>query len=73
MVTLKSAREIETMRRSGKITATVLAELMQIAKAGMTTRELDEIAERGIRERGGIPTFKGYHGFPATICASVND
>ncbi|HTV92495.1 MAG TPA: type I methionyl aminopeptidase [Verrucomicrobiae bacterium] len=73
MVTLKSAREIETMRRSGKITATVLTELMQIAKAGMTTAQLDEIAERGIRERGGIPTFKGYHGFPATICASVND
>jgi methionyl aminopeptidase len=73
MVTLKSAREIETMRRSGKITATVLTELMQTAKAGMTTRDLDAIAEKGIRERGGIPTFMGYHGYPATICASVND
>ena len=73
MVTLKSARELETMRRSGKITAKVLTELMQTARAGMTTKELDEIAERGIRGLGGIPTFKGYHGFPATICASVND
>jgi methionyl aminopeptidase len=73
MVTLKSARELETMRRSGKITATVLTELMQTAKAGMTTRELDAIAEKGIRDRGGIPTFMGYHGYPATICASVND
>jgi methionyl aminopeptidase len=73
MVTLKSAREIETMRRSGKITATVLTELMQTAKAGMTTGDLDAIAEKGIRQRGGIPTFKGYHGYPATICASVND
>jgi methionyl aminopeptidase len=73
MVTLKSPREIETMRRSGKITAAVLTELMQTARAGMTTRQLDEIAERGIRERGAVPTFKGYHGFPASICASVND
>ena len=73
MVTLKSAREIETMRRSGKVTAKVLTDLMQIAKAGMTTRELDQIAERGIRELGGIPTFMGYHGYPATICSSVND
>jgi len=73
MVTLKSPREIETMRRSGKITASVLTELMQTARAGMSTRDLDELAEKGIRERGGIPTFKGYHGYPATICASVND
>jgi len=73
VVALKSAREIETMRRSGKITAKVLAELMKAARAGMTTGELDAMAERGIRELGGIPTFKGYHGFPASICASVDD
>ena len=72
MITLKSAREIETMRRSGKITAAVLATLMQTARAGMTTRDVDRIAEAGIRERGGVPTFIGYHGFPASICASVN-
>jgi methionyl aminopeptidase len=73
MVALKSAREIETMRRSGKITARVLTDLMKTARAGMTTAELDAIAEKGIRDLGGVPTFKGYHGFPASICASVND
>ena len=73
MVTLKSAREIEAMRRSGKITSRVLTELMQTARAGMTIAELDRLAERGIRAAGGIPTFKGYNGFPASICASVNE
>jgi methionyl aminopeptidase len=73
MVTLKSAREIEAMRRSGKITARVLTELMKAARPGMTTGELDQLAERRIRDAGGVPTFKGYNGFPASICASVND
>ncbi|HEV7180137.1 MAG TPA: type I methionyl aminopeptidase [Candidatus Baltobacteraceae bacterium] len=73
MVTLKSPREIETMRRSGKITSRVLTDLMKAARPGITTRDLDEMAEKGIRELGGIPTFKGYHGYVASICASVND
>lgn len=73
MITIKSAREIETMRRSGKITAKVLGDLMRAAKPGVTTRELDRLAEDGIRSMGGIPTFKGYHGYPASICTSVND
>lgn len=73
MITIKSAREIEIMRRSGKITSAVLATLLRSAKAGMTLREIDRMAEKGIRDRGGIPTFKGYHGFPASICASVNE
>ncbi len=73
MITLKSNREIETIRRGGKITADVLTELMQAARPGVTTRELDSMAEHGIRQRGGVPTFKGYRGFPASICASVND
>jgi methionyl aminopeptidase len=72
MVTLKSAREIETMRRSGKITAKVLTDLMQAVRPGISTRDLDQMAEKGIRERGGVPTFMGYHGYPASICASVN-
>ena len=72
MVTLKSAREIDTIRRSGKITAAVLTQLMQAVRPGITTRFLDEMAENGIRERGGVPTFKGYHDYPASICASVN-
>jgi len=73
VIALKSAREIEIMRRSGKITSSVLATLLRSVKAGMTLREVDRMAERGIREQGGIPTFKGYHGFPASICASVNE
>jgi methionyl aminopeptidase len=73
MIHIKSAREIEIMRRGGKITARALATLLSTAKAGMTLRELDRLAERLIREQGGTPTFKGYNGFPASICTSVND
>ncbi len=73
MITMKSAREIEIMRRSGKITSAVLAMLLQAVKPGMTLREVDRLAEKGIRDRGGVPTFKGYQGFPASICASVNE
>ncbi|MBV9271395.1 MAG: M24 family metallopeptidase, partial [Candidatus Eremiobacteraeota bacterium] len=73
MITIRSSREIETMQRSGKITAKVLGDLMRAAKPGMTTKQLDTLAENGIRELGGVPTFMGYHGYPATICASVND
>jgi methionyl aminopeptidase len=72
MITIKSAREIEAMRRSGKVTAKVLGDLMRAAKPGMTTRDLDEIAEQGIRSMGAVPTFKGYHGFPCSICTSTN-
>ncbi|MGH7728226.1 MAG: type I methionyl aminopeptidase [Vulcanimicrobiaceae bacterium] len=73
MIAIKSAREIEIMRRSGKVTSHVLSEIARAAKPGVTLRELDRIAERGIRERGGVPTFKGYNGFPASVCLSVND
>jgi methionyl aminopeptidase len=73
MITLRSAREIEAMRRSGKITAKVLARLMESAKPGMTTAEIDALAEAGIRDLGGVPTFKGYRGYPASVCTSVND
>lgn len=61
------------MRRSGKITAKVLSDLMRAARPGITTRELDALAEKGIRELGGEPTFKGYRGYPASVCTSVND
>jgi methionyl aminopeptidase len=73
MVALKSAREIEVMRRSGKITSKVLTDLMRSTRPGMSTADLDALAEKGIRELGGVPTFKGYHGFIGSICASVND
>ncbi len=72
-VALKSSREIEIMRRSGKITSAVLTSLMKAVRPGMTTGELDRLAEQGIRERGGIPTFKGYNGFPGSVCASIDD
>jgi len=71
-VALKSLREIELMRRSGEITSAVLASLMKAVRPGMATSEIDRLAERGIRELGGTPTFKGYNGFPASICASID-
>lgn len=72
-VQIKSAPEIEKMRRSAKIVATVLKEIQQITKPGMTTADLDEYAEERIRQMGATPSFKGYYGFPASICASVNN
>ena len=72
-MTIKSRRDIEIMRRSGKVTSSVLGKLIRSARAGMTTGELDRMAEEGIRAQGGVPTFKGYHGYTASICASVNE
>ena len=67
MITIKSAREIEIMRRSGKITSKTLAMLIGSVKPGMTTAQVDKMAEDSIRSMGGIPTFVGYHGYPSTI------
>lgn len=61
------------MRQGGKILATVLSSLLRTAAVGITTAELDAIAERSIRELGGEPTFKGYNGYPGSICTSVNE
>lgn len=61
------------MRRSGLIVADTLTKLRSLVEPGITTLELDAVAESNIRSAGAIPTFKGYHGFPASICASVND
>lgn len=72
-IELKTEAEIEIMRVSGKIVATVLKEIQEITKPGMTTADLDAYAENRIREMGATPSFKGYHGFPASICASIND
>ena len=72
-VEVKSAREIEIMRQASRIVATVLREIMEIAAPGMSTADLDRHAEKRIREMGATPSFKGYHGFPASICASVNN
>ena len=73
MITLKSDRQIEFMREAGRIVAETLALLAAMVVPGVTTQELDQAAEEFIRSRGAIPAFKGYSGFPASICASVND
>jgi methionyl aminopeptidase len=73
MIACKSEHELEKMRASGRVTAQTLAMLRHSVKPGMTTKDIDALAERLIRERGGVPAFLGYHGFPGSICASVND
>ncbi|NJM27385.1 MAG: type I methionyl aminopeptidase [Pseudanabaena sp. RU_4_16] len=72
-IEIKSRREVELMRESASIVATVLKEISQIIAPGMTTLDLDAHAEKRIREMGAVPSFKGYHGFPASICASINN
>ncbi len=71
-IQVKSPQEIEKMRRSAKIVATVLKEIESMVKPGMTTADLDAHAEQRIREMGATPSFKGYYGFPGSICASIN-
>ncbi|MGD9580138.1 MAG: type I methionyl aminopeptidase [Vampirovibrionia bacterium] len=73
MITKKSKHEINLMRTAGSIVAEALAALKEMAKPGVTTLELDETAEKIIRSHNAIPTFKGYMGFPGSICASVNE
>jgi methionyl aminopeptidase len=73
VIVCKSAAEIDRMRPAGRVVAEVLARLRDAVRPGVTTAELDELAERYIRDAGAVPAFKGYHGYPATICASVND
>ncbi|MDN5346969.1 MAG: methionyl aminopeptidase [Clostridia bacterium] len=73
MIILRSEREIALLREAGRIVAETLAELERHIAPGVTTLELDRIAEECIRRRGGIPAFKGYRGFPANICTSINE
>lgn len=72
-IEIKSSREIEIMRQSSAIVATVLKEISELVKPGMTTADLDAHAEKRIREMGATPSFKGYHGFPGSICSSINN
>jgi len=73
MLTIKNVREISYMRQSGKILAGVFKIIRENLREGITTEELDKIAEKFILENGGTPTFKGYSGFPGSICISVNE
>jgi len=73
MIIGKSKKEIEQMRAAGRLAGLVLSELRNMVKPGITTIEIDRAAEKMIRDAGALPTFKGYHGFPYSICASVNE
>lgn len=73
MIIRKSPAELERMARAGRVVRGCLDMLSEAAKPGVTTGELDSLAERYIRGHGGVPTFKGYHDFPGSICASPND
>src|SRR5882757_1824857 len=73
MISLKSERELEMMRKAGELTARILDEMVKMTAPGISTGELDRYAESRCKELGVIPVFKGYHGFPACVCISVND
>ena len=73
MIVCRSAAELEKLARVNALVARVLAELAALIAPGVTTAEVDAVAERRLREAGAEPAFKGYHGYPATICASVNE
>ena len=73
MIIGKSKKEIEKMRAAGQLTGLVLQKLKALVEPGISTIEIDQAAEKMIRAAGGLPTFKGYHGFPYSICASVNE
>lgn len=73
MIKIKSASEIEAMKPCGALSKMVLRRVGSMIRPGVSTFELDQFAEQLIRMHGGIPAFKGYGGFPGTICASIND
>ncbi|OLT04300.1 type I methionyl aminopeptidase [Pseudonocardia sp. CNS-004] len=72
-IELKTPGELDAMRAAGGLVARTLAAVTEAAKAGVSTGELDALAEQTIRDGGGTPSFLGYHGYPASICASVNE
>lgn len=73
MITIKSEKEIELMRKAGELVSLTHQYLQPFIKPGIMTRELDRLAEKFILENGGIPTCKGYEGFPSSLCISIND
>ena len=72
-VTIKSAREIELMREAGRLLSEVHDELAAFIKPGISTKDIDKLGEKLIRDRGCIPNFLNYNGYPASICVSIND
>ncbi len=73
MIQIKTEAEIAKMREAGLVVAHALAAMREAVAPGVTTKDLDDLAERTIRAAGATPSFLGYRGFPATICASVNE
>ena len=73
MITCRSQAEIEKLRRVNQLVGRILAELRLLAIPGATTGDIDRVAEQRVREAGAEPAFKGYHGYPATVCASLNE
>ena len=73
MIVCRSSVEVEKLRRVNQVVARVLAELRRMAAPGVTTEDIDREAERQVRAAGAVPAFKGYHGYPATVCVSVNE
>ena len=73
MIIIKSEEEIELMRISGKVTAFILKELESFIRPGISTADIDKFVESTITSNGMIPTFKGYGGFPASACVSINE
>ena len=72
MIIRKSAQELDQMEAAGRVVAQTLARVGEHVRSGVTTQELDDLAEEFIRSQGGVPTFKGYRGYPASICVSPN-
>jgi methionyl aminopeptidase len=73
VIVCRSQGEIDKLRRVNQLVGRILAELKQLAAPGVTTLDIDRLAEQRVREAGAEPAFKGYHGYPNTICASLND
>tara|TARA_Y100001933_G_scaffold9977_1_gene8822 strand:+ start:32 stop:871 length:840 start_codon:yes stop_codon:yes gene_type:complete len=72
-IEIKSSREIKLMKKSSRVVATVLREINDLVKPGISTKDVDDFAEKRIREMGAVPSFKGYQGFPCSICSSINN
>src|SRR3546814_575129 len=72
-VPFRSAGEVDAMAAAGEVVGRALVAVREAAKSGVSTLELDEVAETVIREAGAVPSFLGYHGFPGSLCSSVNE